>query len=136
MSETTETTKSAEEVGAPDAAAEAVDQPEAEAPADEPEAEAPAEAPEAQDEEELEVEPDEPAAAVSAEAVDFRVARVWLCERGHRTTTLWSTPTTCRARPLRRGPECGRQLYPIGELPDQVKKALNPIKASRKSSKK
>ena len=65
-----------------------------------------------------------------------RMARVYLCERGHRTVTIWSTPTTCRARPLRSGPECGRQLYPIGELPEQVRRALNPLKASKKASKK
>ena len=65
-----------------------------------------------------------------------RVAKVFLCERGHRTTVLWSDPTTCQARPFRSGPLCGRQLYPIGELPEQVQKALNPLKASKKSSKK
>ncbi len=65
-----------------------------------------------------------------------RVAKVFLCERGHRTTVLWSEPTTCQARPFRSGPVCGRQLYSIGELPEQVQKALNPLKASKKSSKK
>jgi hypothetical protein len=65
-----------------------------------------------------------------------RYARVYLCERGHRTTALWSTPTVCHARPLRSGPECGRQLYPVGALPEQVQKALNPLKASKKASKK
>ncbi len=63
-----------------------------------------------------------------------RQAKVYLCERGHRTLTLWSTPTTCRAHVTRRT-ECGRQLYPIGELPEQVQKALNPLKASKKASK-
>ena len=64
-----------------------------------------------------------------------RVAKVFLCERGHRTTVLWSEPTICQARPIRSGPVCGRQLYSIGELPEQVQKALNPLKASKKSSK-
>ena len=64
-----------------------------------------------------------------------RQARVYLCERGHRTVAVWSEPTTCRARPTRRT-ECGRQLYPIGQLPEQVQKALNPLKASKKASKK
>jgi hypothetical protein len=64
-----------------------------------------------------------------------RQARVYLCERGHRTVAIWSEPTTCRNRPTRRS-ECGRQLYPIGELPEQVQKALNPLKASKKASKK
>lgn len=61
-------------------------------------------------------------------------ARVYLCERGHRTVAIWSDPTVCHARPTRRT-ECGRQLYPIGELPEQVQKALNPLKASKKASK-
>ena len=80
------------------------------------------------------------AAAVPAPIADERTpgrqARVYLCERGHRTDALWSTPSHCHARPVRSGPECGRQLYPIGELPEQVQKALNPLKASKKASKK
>jgi hypothetical protein len=64
-----------------------------------------------------------------------RQARVFLCDRGHRTVAVWSAPTTCHARPTRSGGQCGRQLYPIGELPEQVQKALNPLKASRKGSK-
>ena len=64
-----------------------------------------------------------------------RQAKVYLCERGHRTVAIWSEPTTCKARPTRRT-ECGRQLYGIGALPEQVQKALNPLKASKKASKK
>lgn len=63
-----------------------------------------------------------------------RQARVFLCERGHRTVAVWSLPSVCHARPTR-GTECGRQLYPIAELPEQVQKALNPLKASKKASK-
>lgn len=63
-----------------------------------------------------------------------RQAKVYLCERGHRTLAVWSQPTTCRAH-LTRREQCGRQLYPIGELPEQVQKALNPLKASKKASK-
>ena len=63
-----------------------------------------------------------------------RQAKVFLCERGHRTVAVWSTPTTCHARPTRSGGECGRPLYSIGELPEQVQKALNPLKASKKAS--
>jgi hypothetical protein len=63
-----------------------------------------------------------------------RQAKVYLCERGHRTLAVWSRPTTCRAN-LTRREQCGRQLYPIGELPEQVQKALNPLKASKKASK-
>jgi hypothetical protein len=64
-----------------------------------------------------------------------RQAKVFLCDRGHRTVAVWSTPTTCHARPTRSGGECGRQLYPIGELPEQVQKALNPLKAAKKGPK-
>jgi hypothetical protein len=63
-----------------------------------------------------------------------RQAKVFLCERGHRTVSVWSTPSVCHARPTRNS-ECGRPLYPIAELPDQVQKALNPLKASKKASK-
>jgi hypothetical protein len=73
--------------------------------------------------------------AVRAGAAPVREAKILLCERGHRTVALWSAPTNCHARPTRSGPECGRQLYPIGELPEQVQKALNPLKASKKASK-
>lgn len=74
--------------------------------------------------------------AVSEAFGPVRVARVYVCERGHRTTTLWGTPEVCQARPLRSGPVCGLPLYHITELPDQVQKALNPLKASKKASKK
>ncbi|MDX6646908.1 MAG: hypothetical protein QOK40_2635 [Miltoncostaeaceae bacterium] len=77
----------------------------------------------------------ETAAAVEAPQTS-RYARVYLCEKGHRTTSLWSTPTVCHARPVRSAPECGRPLYPVGALPEQVIKALNPLKASKKASKK
>jgi hypothetical protein len=99
--------------------------------------ERPAAAVEAEEEPAAEATPEPDTAAVAvAEEAPTRVARVYLCERGHRTVTIWSTPTTCRARPLRSGPECGRQLYSIGELPEQVRRALNPLKASKKGSKK
>ena len=90
--------------------------------------------------------PDEVADAMSEELaaeaipvalapVSGRQAKVYLCDRGHRTVAMWSEPTSCHARPTRSGGECGHQLYPIGELPDQVQKALNPLKASKKASK-
>ncbi len=81
-------------------------------------------------------EEDEAPAAVSEAFGPVRVARVYVCERGHRTTTLWGEPDTCQAQPLRHGPNCGRKLYHITELPEQVQKALNPLKASKKASKK
>jgi hypothetical protein len=90
--------------------------------------------------------PDEVAEALSEELaaeaipvplapVSGRQAKVYLCDRGHRTVAMWSQPTSCHARPTRSGGECGHQLYPIGELPEQVQKALNPLKASKKASK-
>ena len=72
---------------------------------------------------------------VALAPVSGRQAKVYLCDRGHRTVAMWSEPTTCHARPTRSGGECGHQLYPIGELPEQVQKALNPLKASKKASK-
>jgi hypothetical protein len=63
-----------------------------------------------------------------------RHAKVFLCDRGHRTVAVWSQPTSCHARPTRSGGECGRPLYPISDLPEQVLKALNPLKASKKGS--
>ncbi len=86
--------------------------------------------------EEPEVEEAAPDAPVALEPPPGgRQASILLCERGHRTAAIWSEPTVCHARPTRSGPECGRQLYPIGELPEQVQKALNPLKASKKASK-
>ena len=88
-----------------------------------------------------EVVEDEPVAEEAPATVGeafgpVRVARVYVCERGHRTTTLWGEPDTCQAQPLRHGPNCGLKLYHITELPEQVQKALNPLKASKKASKK
>ncbi len=79
---------------------------------------------------------DEAPATVSEAFGPVRVARVFVCEKGHRTTTLWGTPTICQAQPLRHGANCGMPLYHITELPEQVQKALNPLKASKKASKK
>jgi hypothetical protein len=154
MSETDETTTMERETPATEAEAQGEPEVAAEpAPAEEPQSQA-EETPEAEAEAEPEVEPQpeaeaEPEVEQAAQpeiepdvpqAIDIpmpaRVAKVFLCERGHRTTVLWSEPTTCQARPLRHGSVCGRPLYSIGELPEQVRKALNPLKASKKSSKK
>jgi hypothetical protein len=119
--------------------------PEAAAPEAEAAAEAPAE-PEAAEASDGDGAEDDPAVAAAEEELveeaipvpvgpaAGRQARVYLCERGHRTVAVWSQPTVCHARPTRRS-ECGRQLHPIGELPEQVQKALNPLKASKKASK-
>ncbi len=64
------------------------------------------------------------------------LATLYLCERGHRTLAIWSdAPSTCHARPTHAGGECGRPVYHSTELPETVQKALNPIKASKKTSK-
>jgi hypothetical protein len=63
-----------------------------------------------------------------------REAQLYLCERGHRTLILWGEPpATCNARKTR-NEICGLTLYHSTELPEQVQKALNPIKASKKKS--
>lgn len=63
------------------------------------------------------------------------LATLYLCERGHRTLSIWSAaPSTCHA-PISSKEECGRPVYHSTELPEQVQKALNPLKASKKSSK-
>lgn len=140
MSETEEAAEAVEEQGA---TATATAEPAVEAPPEDEvalEAEVAAE-PEAEAAPEAEAEPvaeDEPAEEAIPEAVGpavGRQAKVFLCDRGHRTVSVWSQPANCHARPTRSGGECGRQLYPIGELPEQVQKALNPLKASKKASK-
>jgi hypothetical protein len=79
-----------------------------------------------------EYEPEGPAGPRARDGL----ATLYLCERGHRTLAIWSdAPSSCHARPTRSGPECGRPVYHSTELPEQVQKALNPLKASKKSSK-
>ncbi len=83
-----------------------------------------------------EVAVEEPAAEepVVEVAPARREAQLYLCERGHRTLILWgSPPPTCNARKTR-NEVCGLTLYHSTELPEQVQKALNPIKASKKKS--
>ena len=63
------------------------------------------------------------------------VTRVYLCEKGCRVDAIWSQPAVCRVR-LGRRRECGLPLHRVGELPAQVERALNPLKASKKASRK
>jgi len=72
---------------------------------------------------------------LSAVGLGSRQASVFFCDRGHRTFAVWSQPEVCHARPTRHGEECGRPLHSITELPEQVQKALNPLKASKKAAK-
>lgn len=60
-------------------------------------------------------------------------SRVYLCEKGCRVYSLWTVPEVCHVA-LGRGRECGLPLYRTGELPEQVQRALNPLKASKKAS--
>jgi len=118
------------------------DEPEADAAAAEPEADA--DVPES-DAEAVAVEREQVAEAPELEAVVVaepvvqaapgrREAQLYLCERGHRTLILWGDPpVTCNARKTR-NEVCGLTLYHSTELPEQIQKALNPIKASKKKS--
>jgi hypothetical protein len=124
MSESQEAVEAADQIGAPAATGPEIAPAEAD-PSAEPDPEV------AAAEEELAEE----AIPVPVGPAAGRQATVFLCDRGHRTVAVWSQPTTCHTRPTRSGGECGRPLYPIGELPDQVQKALNPLKASKKGSK-
>ena len=134
--EAVEETPAAEaEVAVEEPAAEA-EAPAAEEPVQEPVAEA--EAP-AEDEPAVEAEPVAEAEAPAEDDIPIpaalrREALVYLCERGHRTLVLFGEPpATCNAR-INRRELCGRQIYHMTELPEQVKKALNPIKASKKKA--
>ena len=136
MSETTETATDAAPVDAPEAvvAEDVAETAASEVTADADEAVV-TETPDAVADEPATDAPVEPAAAASGVAA-VRQARVFLCERGHRVTALWRVPTICPGKITRSGPPCGQPLYAIGQLPEQVQKALNPLKASKKSSKK
>lgn len=109
-----------------------------EAPADEaPAAEPVAEVEEVVVEEEIVEEgtPAEEYEAADGPRAREGLATLYLCERGHRTLSIWSAaPSTCHA-PISSKEECGRPVYHSTELPEQVQKALNPLKASKKSSK-
>jgi hypothetical protein len=139
MSESQEAAEAVEEQEAPETA----EEPAAEAAPEQEAPDAAAAPPEAAAEEEeedpaiiaAEEELAEEAIPTPVGPASGRQARVFLCDRGHRTVAVWSTPSSCHARPTRSGGECGRQLYPIGALPEQVQKALNPLKASKKGSK-
>jgi hypothetical protein len=117
-------------------------EPEADAAAVEPETDADVSEPDADTlaaEREQVAEAPELEAVVVAEPVmqaapGRREAQLYLCERGHRTLILWGDPpVNCNARKTR-NEVCGLTLYHSTELPEQIQKALNPIKASKKKS--
>jgi hypothetical protein len=62
---------------------------------------------------------------------------VFVCPDGHRTLALGSTPTTCKHRLSRAKGYCGKDIVALSEAPADVQqKMLNPLKASKKASKK
>ncbi|MGD9695680.1 MAG: hypothetical protein AB7V42_08480 [Thermoleophilia bacterium] len=60
-------------------------------------------------------------------------ASVYRCEKGCTVYALWSMPGTCRVR-LGRRRECGLPLYRLGDLPERVARALDPLKASKRGA--
>ena len=62
---------------------------------------------------------------------------VYVCPDGHRTLSLASVPTTCKHRKARTKGYCGKDVVALAEAPADVQqKMLNPLKASKKASKK
>jgi hypothetical protein len=62
---------------------------------------------------------------------------VYVCSEGHRTLALTSTPETCHHRASRIKPYCGKPVQSLADAPADVQqKMLNPLKASKKASKK
>jgi hypothetical protein len=64
-------------------------------------------------------------------------ASVYVCPDGHRTIALSSVPVTCKHRASRTKAYCGKPVQSLGDAPADVQqKMLNPLKASKKASKK
>ncbi len=64
-------------------------------------------------------------------------ASVYVCPNGHRTLSLTTHPKTCRHRGSRIRPLCGEAVVSLAEAAAEVQqKMLNPLKASKKASKK
>jgi hypothetical protein len=62
---------------------------------------------------------------------------VYVCPDGHRTLSLGSVPTTCKHRLSKVKGYCGKDVVSLAEAPADVQqKMLNPLKASKKASKK
>ena len=62
---------------------------------------------------------------------------VFVCPDGHRTLALTSTPESCYHRQGRTKPYCGKAVQSLADAPADVQqKMLNPLKASKKASKK
>ena len=64
-------------------------------------------------------------------------AAVYVCPEGHRTLALASVPEQCRHRASRIKDYCDKPVQALAEAPADVQqKMLNPLKASKKASKK
>jgi hypothetical protein len=64
-------------------------------------------------------------------------ASVYVCADGHRTIALSSVPQRCRHRSGRIKDYCNKPVQALSEAPADVQqKMLNPLKASKKASKK
>jgi hypothetical protein len=64
-------------------------------------------------------------------------AAVYVCSEGHRTLSLGTVPSVCKYRRARVKGYCGRDVQPLSEAPADIQqKMLNPLKASKKASKK
>jgi hypothetical protein len=62
---------------------------------------------------------------------------VYVCPEGHRTLSLGSVPSSCKQRASRTKAYCGKDVLPLAEAPADVQqRMLNPLKASKKASKK
>jgi hypothetical protein len=64
-------------------------------------------------------------------------ATVYVCPEGHRTLALSSVPERCRHRASRTKAYCDKPVQALAEAPADIQqKMLNPLKASKKASKK
>jgi len=62
---------------------------------------------------------------------------VYVCTDGHRTLALDSVPSSCKHRRTRSKGYCGKEVLHLSEAPAEVQqRMLNPLKASKKASKK
>ena len=62
---------------------------------------------------------------------------VYVCSDGHRTLALTSTPETCHHRQGRTKPYCGKPVHAaLRGFRRRAAAMLNPLKASKKASKK
>ena len=60
-----------------------------------------------------------------------------MCPEGHRTIALTSVPERCRHRASRTKAYCDKPVQALADAPPDVQqKMLNPLKASKKASKK